>query len=97
MAAAVGTALLRSVATKMRGMTAAPRDPVLLGGRQSAPIGSRRPFSSSSRPSAFDNKDLSQNKNVPGQLHSAKSVPMPTATKFLCLAVIGTSAFFTVG
>ncbi|KAG2539778.1 hypothetical protein PVAP13_9NG494300 [Panicum virgatum] len=85
MAAAAGTALLRSVATKMSGV---------IGGRRSGPIGSRHSFTSSSRPSAVDNMDPSQNKNVPDQLHSAKSAPMPTATKFLCLSVLVTSAFF---
>lgn len=74
-------------------MTAGPRDTlsVLLGGRRSAaPTGSRRPFSSSS---SHQNK-----KNAPGQLlrsaKSSSSAPMPTATKFLCVAVLGTSAFF---
>lgn len=80
-----GTALLRSVATKMRGMTA-PRGPHCVG---------RRPFTPSSRPSAADNTDPSQNKNAPGQLHSAKqSTPITTPTKVLCLAFVGTTAFF---
>jgi hypothetical protein len=53
MAVAAGSALLRSVATKMRGMTICPRasplrHPLLLGGRRPGPTSSRQPFSSSS-------------------------------------------------
>ncbi|CAN6271900.1 unnamed protein product [Urochloa humidicola] len=88
MAAAAGTALLRSMATKM-GMAVAPRAPSLHRHPLFAPRGSRpgptnsRHHSSSSSassgstppppPPPTNSKELTQNKNVLDELNSAKA------------------------
>ncbi|XP_066374835.1 uncharacterized protein [Miscanthus floridulus] len=54
--------LLRSVATKMRGMTVSPRARQPFSSSSSAPSGSTPP--------PINDKNLSQNKNAPGELHS---------------------------
>ncbi|CAN6286817.1 unnamed protein product [Urochloa humidicola] len=95
MAGAAGTALLRSMATKM-GMTVAPRAPSF---RHPLFVGlrGRRPFSSSSSPSGStppptNNKDLSQNNNVHCELNSTKATYMPGTSKvayFLLFSTLG--------
>ncbi|CAL5023254.1 unnamed protein product [Urochloa decumbens] len=107
MAAAAGTALLRSMASKM-GMAVAPRAPSLpchppslpgLCGRRPGPTSSRHHSSSSSAPSGSapppptNSKELTQNKNVPGELNSVKAAPMRVLAMIASFAMCGTGCY----
>ncbi|CAL4889268.1 unnamed protein product [Urochloa decumbens] len=105
MAAAIGTALLRSGATKL-GMTVAPRVPSLhpppplcgLRGRQPGRHHSSSSSAPSSSPPPLTNKDLTQNNNVPGESNSAKAAASrPVVAYMACFMVYGAAAFMYFG
>ncbi|CAL4889269.1 unnamed protein product [Urochloa decumbens] len=108
MAAAPGTALLRSMATTM-GMAVGPRAPSLhrhplflpgLRGSRPGPTSSRHHSSSSSAPSGSapppptNSKELTQNKNVPGELNSAKAA---SVRKLAIMASLASFMLFGTG